>query len=238
MISSVFIISFLTALGSVSAVGPAAVNLRTAANYAILAQTGVSSRGSTIIGCVGVGPGAGLTGFSLTVDPSGQFSTSAQVVGKLFTPSYAAPTPATLTVAFSDMRTAFTDATGRVNPNFINLASGAPGGLTLVPGLYRWTTGVSIGSDITITGGASDTWIFQVAGTLTIAAGKNMVLAGGALTKNIVWAVTGAVTTGAGSHIEGVILGKTGITLETGTTANSRLLSQGFVTLQEATVNN
>lgn len=76
-------------------------------------------------------------------------------------------------------------------------------------------------------------WIFQVAGTLTIAAGKNMVLAGGALTKNIVWAVTGVVTTGAGSHIEGVILGKTGITLETGTTANSRLLSQGFVTLQE-----
>jgi hypothetical protein len=76
------------------------------------------------VGWVGVGPGAGLTGFSLTVDPSGQFSTSAQVAGKLFTPLYAAPTPATLTVAFSDMHSAFIDATGRVNPNFINLASG------------------------------------------------------------------------------------------------------------------
>jgi hypothetical protein len=34
--------------------------------------------------------------------------------------------------------------------------SGAIGGLILAPGLYKWTTGVSIGSDITITGGATD----------------------------------------------------------------------------------
>jgi len=136
------------------------------------------------------------------------------------------------------MGTAFTDATGRVNPNFSNLATGAIGGLILAPGLYKWTTGVSIGSDITITGGATDTWIFQVAGTLTIAAGKSMTLAGGALASNIVWVVAGSVTAAAGSHIEGVILGKTAITLQTGATANSRLLGQTFVALQKATVNN
>jgi hypothetical protein len=172
------------------------------------------------------------------VDSTGEFSTSAQVVGHLFAASYAVPTPATLTTAISDMGTAFTDATGRVNPNFSNLATGAIGGLILAPGLYKWTTGVSIGSDITITGGATDTWIFQVAGTLTIAAGKSMTLAGGALASNIVWVVAGSVTAAAGSHIEGVILGKTSITLETGTTANSRLLGQTFVALQKSTVNN
>ncbi|KAJ6583301.1 antifreeze protein [Mycena sp. CBHHK59/15] len=251
MISSVFTISFLAALGSVVAVGPAAVNLRTAANYAILAESGVSTVPPSVIsispfirchrtGAVAVSPIAavGLTGFSLTVDSTGQFSTSSQVVGKLFAASYAVPTPSTLTVAIGDMGTAFTDATGRVNPNFSNLASGAIGGLILAPGLYKWTSAVSIGSDVTISGGATDTWIFQVTGTLSIAAGKRIILAGGARASNIVWVVTGAVNAGAGSHLEGVVLGKTSITLQTGTTANSRLLAQTFVALQKATVTN
>ncbi|KAJ7021619.1 antifreeze protein [Mycena alexandri] len=231
----------LIALDSVAALGPAAVNLRTAANYAILSKTGVSNVPPSVIsGSIGTSPIAatGLTGFSLTVDPTGQFSTSAQVVGKLFAASYSAPTPATLTVAIGDMGTAFTDATGRVNPNFNNLASGAIGGLVLAPGLYKWTSGVTIGSDVTITGTATDTWIFQVAGTLSVAAGKKIVLAGGALASNIVFVVNGAVSVAAGAHIEGVILGKTSITLLTGATANSRLLAQTAVALQKATVNN
>ncbi|KAJ7701108.1 antifreeze protein [Mycena rosella] len=246
MLSSLFTISFLAAFGSVVAVGPAAVNLRTAGNYAILAKSGVSTvPPSVITGPVAVSPIAatGLTGFSLTLDSTGQFSTSGQVVGKLFAASYAVPTPATLTAAIGDMGTAFTDATGRVNPTSailreVGTQTGAIGGLVLGPGLYKWTSGVSIGSDVTIAGGATDTWIFQVSGTLTIAAAKKMVLAGGALAKNIVWVVTGAVTASAGSHLEGVILGKTSITLQTGTTANSRLLSQTSVALQKATVTN
>lgn len=93
-------------------------------------------------------------------------------------------------------------------------------------------------------------WIFQVAGTLTVVAGKKMVLAGGALAGslcssgydvctqsrfpgNIVWVVTGAVSVAAGAHIEGVVLGKTSISLLTGATANSRLLSQTSVALQK-----
>ncbi|KAJ7784326.1 antifreeze protein [Mycena metata] len=234
-------LSLLFALDSVSALGPAAVNLRTAANYAILSKTGVSTVPPSVIsGSIGTSPisATGLTGFSLTVDPTGQFSTSAQVVGQLFAASYSAPTPATLTVAIADMGTAFTDATGRVNPNFNNLASGAIGGLVLAPGLYKWTSGVTIGSDVTITGAVTDTWIFQVGGALTVAAGKKIVLAGGALASNIVFVVTGPVSVGAGGHIEGVVLGKTSITLITGATANSRLLAQTNVALQKATVNN
>jgi len=242
MISSVFNICLLATLSSgVAALGPAVVNLRTAANYAILAKSGVSTvPPSVITGSVAVSPIAatGLTGFSLTVDSSGQFSTSVQVVGHLFAASYSAPTPSTLTVAVADMGTAFTDATGRVNPNFSNLATGAIGGLILAPGLYKWTTAVSIGSDVTISGAATDTWIFQVAGGLSVAAGKKVVLVGGALASNIVWVVTGAVTVSAGAHIEGVVLGKTSITLLTGATANSRLLAQTAVALQKATVNN
>ncbi|KAJ7875823.1 antifreeze protein [Mycena leptocephala] len=241
MFSTLSTVYFLTVLGSVVALGPAPVNLRTAANFAILSKSGVSTvPPSVITGAVGVSPIAatGLTGFSLTLDSTGQFSTSGQVTGHLFAASYSAPTPATLTAAIGDMGTAFTDATGRVNPNFNNLASGAIGNLVLPPGLYKWSSGITIGNDVTIAGSATDTWIFQVAGTMSVAAGKKMVLAGGALAKNIVWVVSGAVTANAGSHLEGVILGKTSISLLTGTTANSRLLAQTAVALQKATVTN
>ncbi|KAJ7166155.1 antifreeze protein [Mycena filopes] len=236
-----FCVVQLLALNSVVALGPAPVNLRTAANYAILSKSGVSTvPPSVITGAIGTSPIAatGLTGFSLTVSPTGQFATSSQVTGLLFAASYAAPTPATLTAAIGDMGTAFTDATGRVNPNFSNLASGAIGGLVLAPGLYKWTSGVTVLSDVTISGTAIDTWIFQISGALTIAAAKKVVLSGGALAQNIVWVVSGSVTASAGSHLEGVVLGKTSISLLTGATANSRLLSQTSVALQKATVNN
>ncbi|KAJ7693282.1 antifreeze protein [Mycena olivaceomarginata] len=193
MISTSSTLYFLTVLGSVVALGPAAVNLRTAANYAILAKAGVSTLPPSVI-----------TG-------------NVAVVGKVFAASYAPTTPATLSVAVGDMGTAFTDATGRVSPNFMNLGSGAIGGLVLTPGLYKWTSAVYHWKQ-------SDTWIFQVTGTLSIGAGQKVVLAGGALSSNIVWVVTGAVSAAAGAHLEGVILGQTSITLLTGATANSRLL--------------
>ncbi|KAJ7490823.1 antifreeze protein [Mycena latifolia] len=239
MISTVLTISFLTALSTVCALGPAAVNLRTAANYIILSESGVSVLAPcAITGPIGVSPIAAnaITGFSLILDSTGQFATSSQVVGKIFSASYAPPTSWTLFVAIGDMGTAFTDATSRPSPNFTNLASGAIGGLVLVPGLYKWTSTVTAASNITISGAATDTWIFQVTGSLNVAANAKMLLAGGALAKNIVWVVTGAVTAGARSQLEGVILGRTSISVLTGATAHGRLLSQTSVMLQRATV--
>ncbi|KAJ7137447.1 antifreeze protein [Mycena crocata] len=239
MFSNIWAFSFLAALGSVSAAGPAAVNLRTAANYVILAKSGVSTVAPSVItGSVAVSPIAGtaFTGFSLTLDSTGQFSTSSQVTGKLFAASYTAPTPATLTTAIADMETAYTDAIGRVNPNFLNLAGGSLGGQILSPGLYNWGSAVNINSAITIAGGATDTWIFQVTGTLNIATDVKMTLTGGALARNVVWVTTGAITAGTGSHVEGVVLGKTGITMQTKSTVKGRLLAQTLVALQMTTV--
>ncbi|KAJ6518487.1 antifreeze protein [Mycena vulgaris] len=239
MISNIFTISFLATLGSVVALGPAAVNLLSAGNYAILAESGVSTvPPSVITGAVAVSPIAatGLTGFSLTLDSTGQFSTSLQVVGKVFAASYSPPTPVTLTTAIGDMVAACANATGRAPPDFTNLGGGAIGGLSLVPGLYKWTTGITIGSDVTLVGGATDTWIFQVAGPMSVVAGKKTILFGGALPKNIVWTVAGAFTEAAGSHLDGVICAKSSATLQTGATLNGRILAQTFVALQKATV--
>lgn len=79
-------------------------------------------------------------------------------------------------------------------------------------------------------------WIFQIAGTLTTASAMKVILTGGALPQNIVWVVAGAVTLGTYSHFEGVLLGATGITMNTGSSINGRLLAQTAVALQMATV--
>ncbi|KAF9547550.1 antifreeze protein [Agrocybe pediades] len=226
-------------LTKVAATGPAAVDLGTAGGFTILAKSGISTvPPSSITGNIGVSPIAatGLTGFSLTMDRSGTFSTSTQVIGKVFAATYTSPTPSQLTTAVSDMETAFTNATGRVNPDFTNLATGLIGGLTLRPGLYTWSTGVNAATGFTISGTSTDTWIFQVANTLTVGTGVRVTLSGGALAKNIVWVVSSSVTLGVGSHFEGVLLGKTSITAQTGATINGRLLAQTNVALQLATV--
>ncbi|MBK7409920.1 MAG: DUF3494 domain-containing protein [Saprospirales bacterium] len=142
-----------------------------------------------------------------------------------------------LTTAVSDMQTAYTDAAGRPNPKYLNLGAGNIGGLTLKPGLYKWTSAVSIPTDVVLKGSAKDIWIFQVAGTLDMSSAVKITLSGGAKAKNIFWQVSGAVTLGTTSHFEGVILGATGINMQTGASINGRLLAQTAVTLQMNTVN-
>ena len=219
--------------------GPAPVPLGTAANFAILAKTGISTvPASVITGDIGVSPAAEsyMTGFSQTNHTG--YATSPQLAAGsyMYAANMAPPTPAKMTTAIADMQTAYTDAAGRPTPDFTNLATGTLSGLTLVPGLYKWTTGVAITGNITISGGANDVWIFQVAGTLNEGNGVSVTLGGAAQAKNIFWQVSGAVTLGTTSHFKGNILGKTGITLQTGANMNGRALAQTLVALQQATV--
>jgi len=141
-----------------------------------------------------------------------------------------------LTTAIGDMQTAYTDAAGRSNPDFLNLGAGSIGGKTLTPGIYKWTTGLLVPTDVEISGGPNDIFIFQVSGTLIVSNGVNITLTGGAQAKNIFWQVAGAATFGTTSHFEGSVLGKTGINLQTGASINGRLLAQTAVTLQMNTV--
>ena len=134
------------------------------------------------------------------------------------------------------MEGAYTDAAGRPTPDFLELGTGNIGGQTLAPGLYKWTSTVTIPADVTISGGANDVWIFQTTGDLTMSAARAITLSGGAQAKNVFWQVAGRTTLGTGSHFEGVLLCKTDVTLQTGATMNGRVLSQTQVALQQATV--
>jgi hypothetical protein len=79
-------------------------------------------------------------------------------------------------------------------------------------------------------------YIIQVRGYLAMAGGFKMILADGAKAKDIFWQVTGYVSVGAKSHMEGTILTATAATFVTGSTLNGRIYAQTAVTLQMATI--
>ena len=219
--------------------GPAPVDLGTAGDFVILAKSGIDTvPDSVVTGDIGVSPidSTAITGFSLILDSSTTFSTSAQVTGMVFAADYAPPTPAMMTTAVSDMETAYTDAAGRTTPDFTELGAGDISGLTLVPGLYKYGTGVLISADVTLEGGPNDVWIFQIAGGITQASSTNVILAGGASSGNVFWQVFGSVALDPAAHFEGIILSQTEIALATGASINGRLLSQTAVTLDQSTV--
>jgi hypothetical protein len=205
------------------------VSLGTADAFAILSKSGITDvYASAIVGNVGTSP---ITGAALLL-------TCGEVTGKIYTVDAAGPLPCAvtdatfLTAAVDDMGFAYDDAAGRLSPDFTELGAGEIGGLTLAPGLYKWSTDLLITTDVTLSGGPNDVWIFQVAGTLNQANATRVTLANGALAKNIFWQVAGAVTLGTTAHFEGVVLAKTMIAVNTGASVNGRLLAQTAVTLQ------
>ncbi|CAE8729157.1 unnamed protein product, partial [Polarella glacialis] len=214
------LIAALGAIASVSA-NLEAVNLGTAGNYAIplvcpnraiLSKAGISTEPtSAITGDIGVSPIAAtaITGFSLTADSTNVFATSTQVTGKVYADDYHPPTKSALTVAI---------------------------GQTLGPGLYAFSSSVKIPTDCTISGSATDKWIFQMSGDLTMAANTKVILEGGALASNIVWQVAGFVKVKTGAHMEGILLVKTKADFLTGSSLNGRILAQTAVNLQSSTV--
>ena len=206
------------------------VDLRSAGNFVILSKSGITNvPSSAIAGNIGTSPitGAAITGLDCL-----------EVTGLVYTVDAAGPAcrltnPVLLTAAISDMETAYTDAAGRVSPDFTELGAGNIDGMTLSPGLYKWGTGVLIPTGVTLDarGDKNAVWIFQIAGVLAVGNGAMVTLSGGAQAKNIFWQVTQA-TLGTTSDVKGIILSATAITMNTGATLEGRALAQTAVTLQ------
>jgi len=226
--------------GPIFAAGPAAVNLGAAGNFVVLTKSGISTTGTTqIVGNIGVSPAPAtyITGFGLIMDSSNVFSTSSKVSEKVYAADYAVPTPSSMTTAISDMQNAYVDAAGRTLPTATELGAGNIGGMNLAPGLYKWSTGVTIPTNVTLSGSTNDVWIFQIAQNLIVSSGAQVILSGGAQTSNIFWQVAGQTTLGTNSVFNGNILDQTAIVLNTGAVLNGRALAQTAVTLDSNTVN-
>ena len=210
-------------------------DLKAAGSYVILVKTAITNTGtSAITGNIGISPNAtsSIRGFDLVPDVTNVFSTSSQVTGTIYASDNVSPTPANLTAAISSMEAAYTDAAGRP-AGTLDLGSGTLNGDNLVPGTYTWTSfpNVDIKGDITLTGTATDVWIFQIPGTLDLESATQVKLAGGARAQNIFWQVAGAVTIKTTAHLEGIILGQTSIALQTDASMKGRALAQSEVAL-------
>ncbi len=223
--------------------GPAPVVLGTAGSFVILTKTGITntaSHTSAVSGNIGASPvtSAAMDNVFCSEITGTIYGVDATYTGSgtltCFLPGTTGVTPNAnktfVDTAVLDMGTAYTNAAGRT-ADFSGIGAGEIGGMTLPAGTYKWGTGVSVNRNVILNGGPNDVWIFQVAQGITVASGVNVILTGGALAKNVFWQSFGAVNLGTTSHMEGVILSQTAITLNTGASANSRLFAQTAVSL-------
>ena len=212
--------------------GPAPVIMGTAADYVILAQSAITNvPTSAVTGNVGLSPGTG----------AGVGLTCVQVTGSIYSVDAAGPLPCRvtdaprLTTAIADKNIAYTNANARA-PDFTELGGGNLGGLNLGPATYKWGTGVLIPTDLTLTGGPNDVWIFQIAQGLSVSSDVKIILVGGALPRNIYWATFAATDFGTHSKFSGTVISQTSITMKTGATINGKLLAGTAVNLDQNTV--
>jgi hypothetical protein len=233
LLTAILIIS-----GVITAQPQLPVNLGSTNNFVILAGASVSNVPiSAVTGNVGLSPaaGSGITGFG-----------AMEITGIVYAVDVSGPAgstmaPTMLTAAKGDLTTAYNDAAGRTpvpSGSFLDPGTGNIGGLTLIPGLYKFTSTASItGSNVTLSGTATDVWIFQIATALNVGSGIQVILAGSAKASNIFWQVGTSATLGSTSVFKGTILADQSISLNTGAVVEGRLLaSAASVTLASSTV--
>ena len=210
------------------AAGPAPVDLRSCAHFTVLAGAAITqpTAGGIIHGDIGLSP---ATGASIGIPPSLVEGTIYAVDSTGTQAPNVVIDPTLLTAAKGDLTLAFDDAAGRTpvpSGDFLNPIGGNIGGLNLVPGLYKFdTTALITGSDVTLTGGPDDVWIFQIGTDLQVGSGIEVILAGGAQARNIFWQVGTSATLDTGSSFKGTILAGQSITMNTTSSLEGRALA-------------
>ncbi|MBE0664100.1 MAG: DUF3494 domain-containing protein [Bacteroidales bacterium] len=206
--------------------GQIAPDLKSAADFAVLAGTGISfAAPMNEINDLDIGlyPGflSSITGLENLTLNNGQVLAADQDPGNV------------LPQAKIDLRNAYLFAAASTVPAPATV-SGNQGGSTLAPGIYKSTSTLSVdGTPLTLDAGGNENavWIFQIASGLTTTVGGDIVLAGGAKANNVYWQVGSSATIGNDTDFKGNILALVSITMNTGSTLDGRALARnGAVT--------
>ena len=217
--------------------GPAPINLFTAGNFVIVAETAITNvPTSAVNGNVGLGPATGANMGLSCAEVTGGAIYTVDSLGPTGPPGCRQRDARTLlTNAVADGHAAWRDGIARV-ADYSDVRDGNIGGSVLPPATYKWSAGVQISADVTLKGGPNDVWIFLVEQDLTLSPGVRIIL-DGALAQNVYWlTVVQGVELGAGSHLEGIILAETSIFARTGASVNGRLLAAASINLDSNTV--
>jgi hypothetical protein len=194
-----------------------AINLGTATNFGVLAGSGITnaSPATVITGDVGSSPTPAVTGL-----------TAAQVHGTLYTSA----NPATAQ-AQSDLTVGYNDAAGASCNT--DLTGTDLGGLTLVPGVYCFSSSALLTGTLTLDGqgNASAQWVFQIGSTLTTATNSTVVLINGGVNCNVFWQIGSSATIQTNNTFVGNIMALTSITLDGGILNGRALARNGAVTI-------
>jgi hypothetical protein len=199
------------------------VSLGGLSSLAIIAGSGITSTGATVItGDIGLSPGSSIGGF-----PPGILNGTQHINDDISNQ------------AKIDLTAAYNDLAGRTSTDIVTL-SGNIGGLTLTPGLYKSTSSLAISSgDLTFDakGNSNAVFIIQIASTLTTTSGRQVILSGGALASNIFWQVGTSATFGTTSVFKGTVLAMQSITFNTGATLDGRGFARtGAITMAGNTI--
>ena len=135
--------------------------------------------------------------------------------------------------AKNDLTTAYNDAAGRTPA--IDKTSQDLGGQTLVGGVYRAASSMSLTGTLTLDaqGNPRQVFIFKAGSTLITASSSRVRLIGGAQACNVFWQVGSSATLGTSTRFKGTIMALTSISLNTKAQVEGRVLARnGQVSLQ------
>ncbi len=235
-------------------VGPAPIVLNSilTKNFVITSTTGITNtgtHGTLITGNItssGI-TGAAMNGVFCTEIAGTIYEDNAGYVGSGDQSCAAATPPAANGViaanAIGDAGIAYGDAASRpkgVGAN-LNVGGGTVSGQNFAPGIWTWTTAATITGDITLTGTANDTWLFQLFGAasdLVLNNGVKVHLAGGAVASNVFWYVEGGtgVTLNTTAELSGTVMTAKQIIFRTGAKLHGRALAGTQTVLDANTV--
>lgn len=201
-----------------------AVDLGTAAGFAVLAGAGITNTGlTTVTGDVGTFPTLSTAGFGTLILTINSINHGGNTVTQL---------------AKNHLGNAYTDAAGRVPTVLLGPVSDL-GGMTLGSGIYNGSSSLGITGTLILDalGDPDAVWIFQAGSTLITASNSTVLLLGGAKSSNVFWQVGSSATLGTGTEFAGSILASQSITLNTDSMIDGRALAlHGAVTLDRNAV--
>lgn len=199
----------------------APVQLGTAESFAVLAGSTVTNTGSSVItGDLGVSPGSAVTGFPPGTVTGGTIHVSDAVALQ----------------AQDNLTTGYNDAAGRSVT--ADLTGQDLGGLTLVSGVYGYSTSAQLTGTLTLDaeGDPDAVFIFQVGSTLTTASNANVSLINGASACNVFWQVGSSATLGTNTEFVGTIMALASATLTTGVNVQGRVLARNAAVTLDSNV--